>query len=290
MDQATRIHTAAQLRKAAIQTWQAIPLGMRMRIAFRRMLSYVQKGVAQAIAVLMADAGYDVPRNDRGRVDVNHPSVTELGNAIYQKVRGVLRGREDDIQDVIQDTFERVFLQKKSFKKMTGDNWSDYRGWILTAFHNAAKDRGRQLTNLRKKLVEIESDNPDEPDNKKKKEMVENQLLHTQKIPWERHPMWKQVVSDVFRALDELDQKNRDARAKFHFPTRRIFELMMVDGLSGKNTAVQLAREGMIDHDPEEVRHALNRFKNQVAKVVQTVVKKIEDKEMLDSFFDTIAA
>jgi DNA-directed RNA polymerase specialized sigma24 family protein len=285
---------SVKLRIAARQVWQQIPLGMRIRIAVHRMLAQIHKGVGEAIVVILADHGFHVPRDERGRVDLKDPSVAKLGNAIYQKIRGVVRNQRD-IEDIMHDTFKRVFLEQKSFLRLRGDTFEEYRGWILTAFHNAARDfvrkKGEHIRQQR--TVPVDAQDPDRPDDHKKLEMIESQLRSTQRVPWERHPMWRQVKQDVFRALGEFDRKERSSRPPgrlYDFPTKRVFELMVLDGLSAQKAAERMVEEGSVRGDPSQIRHALKRLKNRMEKVVQAVVDSIEDRELLDSFFDAIAA
>jgi len=284
---------AAQLRIAAQRVWRQLPLGVRFKIAVHRMLAQIYKGVGEAIVIVLADHGFEVPRDDRGRVDLKDPAVTALGKAIYDKIRGVIRN-EAGINDVMQDTFEKVFLRQKTFLRLRGKSFSDYRGWILTAFHNAARTWVvSKDERVQQRAVRETQKYPNRPKDRLRLEILESQLLQNERVPWERHPMWRQVKTDVFKALADFDRRekaNRPPDRRYDFPTKRVFELMVVDGLSANKAAVKLSEEGVLEADPSQVRHALKRLKTRLDKVVQTVVSKIQDRELLDSFFDTVAA
>ena len=283
---------AAQLRIASQRVWRQIPLGVRFKIAVHRMLAQIYKGVGEAIVVILADHGFHVPRTARGRVDLKDKAVADLGSRIYQKIRGVMRD-EADIEDVMHDTFKKTFLEKKTFLKLRGDSFSDYRSWILTVFHNAARFHMRNKSQRQRKTVEIDRSQKSNLAERQKLEMVESQLHRSERVPWERHPMWRKVKTDVFKALGDYDRKekaNRPADKLYDFPMKRVFELMVLDGLSAAQAANQLAKEGLLDADPSQVRHALKRLKNRLSEVVQTVVNAIQDRELLDSFLEAVAA
>lgn len=285
---------AVQLRIASQRVWRKIPLGMRLKIAVHRMLAEIYKGIGEAIVVILADHGFHVPRDARGKVDTKDRTVADLGSAIYKKVRGVLK-QEADIEDVIHKTFLKVFLEQKSFLKLRGDSFSDYRSWILTAFHNAARDYAISKGRAQRRTVTPgdEATSLDDFSPRQKLEIVETHLRQSQKVPWERHPMWRQVKQDVMKALSEFDRKERSNRPKdkiHYFPVKRVFELMVLDGLTAPAAARVMRDEGLISADPSSARHALRDLRNRLNKVVKTVVDAIEDREMLDSFFDAITA
>ncbi len=283
--------TGQQLRIAARQVWATIPLGMRFKIALMRMIASIQEGIAIGIVSVLADHDKPVPRKPNGDVNLRDPAIKELGVAIFKKILGVL-GRSSDINDVMQSTFERVFLRDRKFQSLRGDTFKANRAWILTIFHNAAKDHARGLTVINRKLKDMEKKDPNEPNERQKAEMVKNQLQHRDRIPWENHPMWRQIKTDVFRVLDQFDEREQSGggrKKKYDFPVRRVFELMLVEGMKSRETAVQLSKEGLAQgQDPEQVRHALNRFKKRLQKAIEETMKAIEDSEMMESFYDAI--
>lgn len=284
---------AHQLRVAAVRVWRQMPLGVRIKIAVRRMLAQIHEGIGEAIVVILADHGFNVPRTSSGKVDVRDPSVKKLGVAIYQKVRGVIKNHAD-AEDVIADTFERVFLVKRNFAALRGDSLSDYVPWILTTFHNAARDFTRsRVFKDQYRSVDIAPQDPDRPSDRQKLEVIETHLRNEARVPWELHPMWEKVKRDVMKALQDFDRKEKSkSQLQYEFPTKRVFELMIRDGLDTTATARKLVEEGRMEvEDPRQLRHALGRLRSRMEKVVETVVKRIRrDKELLDSFFDTLAA